>query len=145
MSVVVAILLLLQLPVTSGPAGAIAGQVRAANGLAAANVRVAATPANADATPDGSRTLVSIGQTDSEGRYRLENIPPGAYHVMAGLLDRPTYYPAATQPAAASVVRVSAGVTTQGVDFALVRSAGVTVTGRVVRADGNTAILHEIQ
>ncbi len=63
---------------------------------------------------------------------------------MAGLLDRPTYYRAATEPAGAAVVRVTAGALTQAVDFALVRSAGVTVSGRVVRADGNTTIQHRL-
>ena len=139
MTLVATILFLLQ--IAAAPAGQITGQVRSVNGAPAAEVRVAAIPVSAENPPAGdSPTLVSIAQTDSEGRYRLENVPPGNFHVMAGLLDCPTYYPAATQTAGASVVRVVAGVPTQGVDFTLMRSAGVTVSGRVVRADGNTTI-----
>src|SRR5262245_22722635 len=140
MNIVLAILLLLQLAApVAGQSGVITGQVRTSNGEPARDVRVAATPVQAGDAKEGSAPLVSISQTDGEGKYRLENIPPGAYHVLAGLLDRPTYYPAATQPAAAAVVRVTAGATTQGVDFALVRSAGVNVKGRVIRVDGSTA------
>jgi hypothetical protein len=145
MNIAFTLLLLLQLPVgATSQAGAIAGRVRTSQGGPAVEVRVAATPVEAGNTTDGAPTLLSIGQTDSEGRYRLENIPPGNYYVLAGLLDRPTYYPAAVQPSAARVVKVAAGATTQGVDFSLVRSAGVSVKGRVVRADGSTTTRQQL-
>ena len=151
MTVVATILFLLQ--IAAAPAaqtGTITGQVRSANGAPATEVRVAAIPVSVENPRAGdSPTLVSIAQTDSEGRYRLEKVPPGDYYVMAGLsgsshlLSR--RHAARRRGRRAGDCRRS----TQGVDFALVRSAGVTRerasgSGRRQHNDPATA-LHECQ
>jgi hypothetical protein len=79
----------------------------------------------------GEGALVSLTQTDSNGRYRLEGIPPGRYHIQAGLVDAPTYFPGVPGRAAAQSVQVAAGAIVEGLDFPLVVSAGVRVSGRI--------------
>jgi protocatechuate 3,4-dioxygenase beta subunit len=76
------------------PAGAVAGQVLNRDGRPAASVRVSAMAVpEAGAVVNSATALVSIAMTDSEGRYRLENVLPGRYYIMAGFVDLPTYYP----------------------------------------------------
>jgi hypothetical protein len=94
-------------------------------------VRIAAVPA-AEAEKTGGTALLGISLTDEEGRYRLENIPPGRYYIFAGLIDLPSYYPNATSIAAATPVDVDAGVTLSGIDFRMARPASLAVTGRLI-------------
>ena len=37
--------------------------------------------------------LASIAETDSNGNYRLDDLPPGRYYVVTGKFDDGTYYP----------------------------------------------------
>jgi len=62
------------------PVGVITGQIRAMDGLPAAKVEVAAVEIEqyGNLNP-ATAILVSLGQTDAEGRYRLERVPPGRY------------------------------------------------------------------
>jgi hypothetical protein len=89
------------------------------------------------AAPDSSGAvgvgtmLVSFGQTDDSGRYRLENIPPGRYTIAAGLVDFPTFYPGVTSLTQARIITVTSGSTIAGVDFSLKRSTGIRVSGHV--------------
>ncbi|HZI50446.1 MAG TPA: carboxypeptidase regulatory-like domain-containing protein [Terriglobia bacterium] len=78
--------------------GSVSGRVLSTDGKPAAGVRVAAVVAPEQGTGNptnvtGGPTLLSLAQTDNEGSYRLENIPPGRYYITAGLVDLPTYYP----------------------------------------------------
>jgi Carboxypeptidase regulatory-like domain len=47
----------------------------------------------------GSRVMAmevgcaSLAETDKDGRYRLDRLPPGRYYILTGLVDAPTYYP----------------------------------------------------
>src|SRR5688572_27464981 len=76
------------------PNGTITGQVLARDGQPAVGVRVSAMAVPDPGMPaTGGTALVSLGMTDSAGRYRLESIPPGRYYVVAGFVDGPTYYP----------------------------------------------------
>jgi hypothetical protein len=103
--------------------GVIAGQLRGVDGQPASRVRVAVA--------DDTGTLVSQGQTDASGNYQLTNIPPGRYYVTAGLIELPTYFPGALRAEEARTVIVTAAGAATGVDFALLRAAGVRVSGRV--------------
>ena len=71
--------------------GTVTGILRNADGKPAAGVRVSAVPqTDAIETTAAGLTLSSIAETDANGRYQLENVPPGRYYVAAGRLDFPT-------------------------------------------------------
>ena len=111
-----------------GPSGSISGTVRVAGGVPQAGVRVAAMAVpQADIPQSDSTVLVSITQTDSTGRYRLENVPPGRYYIMSGIVSAPTYYPGSLDAGAASIVTMAAGSDLTGYDFT---SIGPTVAPR---------------
>ena len=74
---------------------------------------------------------MGISQTDADGRYRLEGIPPGRYYIFAGLIDFPSYYPNATALDRATAIVVDPGSTVSGIDFSMARPAGLTVAGRL--------------
>lgn len=115
--------------------GTATGVVRAIDGGPAVGVRVAAMVITdlTNTTVEGA--LVSLTQTDSDGRYRLENIPPGRYYIQAGLVDSPTFYPGVPARDRATSVQILAGATVNGLDFVLAHSAGVRVSGRVPLSD----------
>jgi hypothetical protein len=79
----------------------------------------------------GEGALVSLTQTDSAGRYKLEAIPPGRYYIQAGLVDFPTYYPGVTTTNGARSIQITAGAALEALDFGLVLAPGVRVGGRV--------------
>jgi hypothetical protein len=90
--------------------GSISGTLKDATGAPLAGVRVGAMAVSGDqATPTESGVLVSITQTDASGRYFLENVSPGRYHIVAGLVTFPTYYPGTEDISKAAVVTVGAG------------------------------------
>jgi TonB family protein len=107
------------------------------NGQPAANIRVSAMVIpEAGVSITEASSLASVVLTDSDGRYRLENIPPGRYYVTAGFLDVPTYYPGVTSINSAKAVNVEPGSTVTGIDFTTAVSAGATVSGRVIYPPG---------
>jgi hypothetical protein len=99
-------------------AGAITGRVLGMNGRPAAGVRVAlASPdANGKITSD---ILAGLTVTDETGHYRIENIPPGRYGIVAGAVAAPTFYPGTVNSSGASLLTIQRGATTSGLDFAL--------------------------
>ncbi|HEX5000412.1 MAG TPA: carboxypeptidase regulatory-like domain-containing protein [Terriglobia bacterium] len=120
----------------SAPAGAqigrgvVTGRIRAADGQPAAGARVAAMEvSDPNVAVSGASLLASITETDSDGRYRLDDLPPGRYYVVVGKLDTPTYYPGAKTVANARAVAVTAGATVAGIDFTA--SLPLRVKGRV--------------
>src|SRR5262249_24525217 len=78
--------------------------------------------------------------TDGQGRYRLMNIPPGRYYVIAGVVGDATYYPAAANPAGATVITIGSGSTTENLDFRLLKAFGRKVSGRVKPNIGDTRV-----
>ena len=100
--------------------GVITGVVRMPDGTPAVHVRVAAMPVSADAIGPGNATmLVALSETDDFGVYRLEEVPAGRYHVVAGRVDSPTFYPGVADMAGAAVVTVTAGNEVSGIDFTI--------------------------
>jgi hypothetical protein len=72
--------------------GSISGTLREKTSELRAGVRVAAVAVSEIGAPQGTATvLVSITETDKEGRFRLENIPPGRYYIVSGIVEAPTY------------------------------------------------------
>lgn len=100
-------------------------------------VRVSAIPAppinvraldgqNYWATPAPTGTAI----TDREGRYRLSNIPPGRYYLVAGILGQATYFPGVTESERATVVTLAAAGA-ETVDFKLAVAHGGRLSGRL--------------
>src|SRR5262245_58311879 len=102
----------------SRSSGSISGILVGKGGMPLEGVRVRAVavpePGAADAE---TSVLVSLGQTDSQGRYLLENVPAGRYYIAAGFVALPTYYPGVTTRSSATVVEVRAGATLSGINF----------------------------
>jgi hypothetical protein len=76
--------------------------------------------------PPESSTL-----TDKEGRYRLNNLPPGRYYIMAGAFGEPTYYPGTAAMEMGTAINIASGSNTQNLDFKLLKLLGGKIGGRV--------------
>ena len=61
--------------------------------------------------------MMSIAQTDSEGRYRLVNIPPGGYYVAAGSADMLRYYSSNSAPSQRIALGVKANEAINSINF----------------------------
>ena len=100
--------------------GTVTGSLRTATGTPAAGVRVSAL-----AKPEvlielnEATCLAGIAETDASGRFRLENIPPGRYYIVAGRIDMPTFYPGVVNANDGMVILVTPGATLPGIDFVL--------------------------
>jgi hypothetical protein len=114
--------------------GTIAGQLRTSEGNPAVSFRVAAIPAPGPTVrpSDGSNYYytqppVSTALTDSLGRYRLVNVPPGRYFIVSGT----TYYPTTIDADKAMVITVGPNSRTEDLDFRLLTAFGGKVTGHI--------------
>ena len=135
--VALASLLLLQGATAARP-GVVVGQLQTREGAPAAAIRITALPApppnilpsdgqNYYATTAPASTTLS----DAQGRYRLANLAPGRYFVVASVFGYPTFYPSATNADRATVVTVGADSPVQGIDFTVLMPPGGRVSGRV--------------
>jgi hypothetical protein len=126
------LLLVLPVPVQNGPNGSVTGRILSTDGKTpAAGVRVTAM-ADIDVGGPGMAVHASIVETESDGRYRLENIPPGRYYITAGFVTTPTYYPGVTALTDAATVTVTSGRTVEAIDFTMRIPQGLKVSGRFV-------------
>jgi hypothetical protein len=140
------ILVLLQAAAPARP-GVVTGQVQTPQGAPAAAIRISALPAPppnilpSDGQNYYSSTLPQ-GTTlsDAQGRYRLTNLAPGRYFIVASVFGYPTYYPSVTNADRATVVTVAADRPSEGVNFSLQLPPGGRVSGRV-----NTAAAPGVQ
>lgn len=113
---------LLTLLVTSpqqNPAnGSIAGAIQLPGGAAVAGIRVAAMAVtDPPAAPTDTTVFVSTAQADLNGHYRLENVPPGRYYIVAWPTTGLMYYPAGNALSMASIVTVTPGRQLAAFDF----------------------------
>lgn len=111
--------------------GTITGRVLTADGSPAAMVRVAALDVPADGTAGAEApALIALTQTGADGNYRLTDVPPGRYFIMAGVVETPTYYPGTRALSSAKPLDIAAGKTVSGIDFRIEPvSTGLTVSG----------------
>jgi hypothetical protein len=125
-----ALLWILLLAQTQG--GVIAGRIVSIDGSPAAQRRVVAQAVleRADVAL-GASMLAGLAQTDNDGRFRLENIPPGRYYIVLDPLDIPSYYPGVTKPDRATIVTVSDASVIEGMDFKIPDFEGGKVYGRL--------------
>jgi hypothetical protein len=107
-------------------------------GAPAAAIRISALPApppnilpsdgqNYYATTAPAATTL----TDAQGRYRLGNLAPGRYLIIASVFGYPTFYPATNSADRATVVTVGAEAPVAGIDFTVLMPPGGRVSGHV--------------
>lgn len=134
--------------------GSISGKVLKANGAPVTGVPV--TFISRDGANAGPYMGRFSAQTDSDGAYRIENLPAGDYVVAAAIEDKRggfdmrarllgesqivTYHPAAIRVRDASAVRVDPGRETGGVNITLVTRKAYAVSGTVMHQQDGTAI-----
>jgi len=114
-----AFLLAFQGAATPPPPGKVTGILRKGNGMPATGVRISAMPKPETREDVVGFALVAIAQTDEAGRFRLEDVPPGSYFIVAGRVDRPTYYPAGSDIEKGKLVDVGPGAEVSGIDFTM--------------------------
>ena len=93
--------------------GIVSGSLKTTDGRAASGVRVGAV----DADDPTSSSLLSVTETDSNGKYRLTNIPAGRYYIVAGRLNDLHYYPSGGDRAKAAEIMVEAARIRADVNF----------------------------
>jgi hypothetical protein len=120
MSTLAAVLILLQgiIPAQSDT-GTITGSLRTESGTPAKGVRMAVVASSATSADRTGTEMISIAETDPEGRFVLENIPPGKYLVIAGSLSAPTFYPGTADFTRATLLSVTTASTTRNIDFTI--------------------------
>jgi len=132
-----ALFLLLQVATAARP-GVVMGQLQTREGAPAAAIRISALPApppnilpsdgqNYYATTAPAATTL----TDAQGRYRLANLAPGRYLIIASVFGYPTFYPATNSADRATVVTVGAQAPVAGIDFTVLMPPGGRVSGHV--------------
>jgi TonB family protein len=115
------ILLLLSL----AQAGTINGRLLRADGNPAVGMRIAAVEAS------DRVSMMSVTQTDSAGRYRLEGVPPGRYYIQAGPLGASSYLPGTPDLAKAMVVVVTGSAPVVARDFSFTQWSNILKTTRM--------------
>jgi len=84
-------LLMLGTTALQSETGSVTGVLKTSEGLPAVGVRVAVMAIADSAFAATGDELVSLVATDEDGRFLLENIPPGRYFISAGRVDLPTF------------------------------------------------------
>jgi hypothetical protein len=127
---VIAFLLLQGIPIQQG--GTVSGILRDSSGAPVPGVRMAAVMRPDSLAEIAEGTASIYAETDSEGKYSLESIPPGRYVIAAGRLDLQTFYPGTQEIENATVVSVTPGAKLANINFAMSgTSAGRAGNGRV--------------
>jgi hypothetical protein len=147
-SFLLSLLFLLQgIPIQAQQGGTVTGMLRDAAGKPVSGVRVAAVAVpQSPADAQTSTAMGAIAETDANGQYRLENVPPGRYYIAAGRLDLPTYYPGTQGMGKGTVVVVTAGSASTQINFTLQGSSAGRATsfgllGGVVLSATPSAVL----
>jgi hypothetical protein len=145
MGAILALLLLLQ-AATATPLrpGVVVGRLQTKEGAPAAAIRISALPAPppnirpSDGQNYYSTTVpASTALTDAQGHYRLANLAPGRYFILATIFGYSTFYPATTSADGAIVVTVGADAPVEAVDFTVLMPPGGRISGRVDTPPGN--------
>src|SRR5688572_7940328 len=105
--------------------GSVRGAVRTGVGPME-GIRVAVEPVD---NTLGAGVLESIGLTEKDGTFLLENVTPGRYHVVFGRIGAPVYHPGVTNKNEATTILVVAGATTTVPDMI---SKTTSVSGTVI-------------
>jgi hypothetical protein len=119
--------------------GAVSGRLLTIEGTPAANVRVVAFAVPGRGNPDDNLNYFELASptdrtlTDNDGNYRLQELIPGTYYIMAGAAGpgQATYYPEAGNIRGADVIRVAAGEEVPNLNFQLLNRLGGKLSGRI--------------
>src|SRR5262245_32317963 len=97
------------IPIQPTQSGTITGTLKDSAGKPAVGIRVMAVPRpeSFDVLAGDVSAYSSLSETDEQGRYKLEGVPPGRYLVSAGNLSVPTYYPGIQVMVEAKVLTVT--------------------------------------
>jgi Carboxypeptidase regulatory-like domain len=100
--------------------GKVTGVLRDSLGMPLPGVRIAAVSRGDTVEAAAAGVSMSgLAETDEQGRFTLEDIPPGRYAIAAGRLDLQTYYPGTQSLADARVLTINAGESVTGINFVL--------------------------
>ena len=94
--------------------GTVTGMVRTSTGAPAPGARV--TAMSATSSTGALRAISRITVTDAVGRYRLEDVLPGNYTIVAG-------YNGTREISKAAAVSITPGITVSGIDFVLAEAS----------------------
>ncbi|HZI51383.1 MAG TPA: hypothetical protein VFE29_06130 [Terriglobia bacterium] len=97
--------------------GRVSGTLKTTAGMPAAGVRVVAIAVPEIPSEVTTTSYLSIAQTDQEGRFLLQDVPPGRYYIAAGRLNAPTFYPGTQTRASGTVLSIVAGASVSGIEF----------------------------
>jgi hypothetical protein len=139
MMTIVALVLLLLQAATPARTGVVSGQLQTKEGTPAAAIRISALPAPPPniRPSDGQNYYAatapaSTALTDAQGRYRLANLGPGRYFVIASVFGFPTFYPGTTNADGGTVITISPEApAVDSINFTVLMPPGGRVTGRV--------------
>jgi hypothetical protein len=108
------------IPAQARQDGMVSGVLKDAEGRPIAGVRMAAiTRSESREDAIASPSMAGLAETDEQGRYVLNGLPPGRYFIAAGRLDVQTYYPGTSNMALAKEVTIPPGLVVSGIDFTL--------------------------
>ena len=126
--------------------GAIEGRILDQDGEPVARIQASLIRAR---YVQGRRVLQPAGsdQTDDRGQFRIYDIPPGTYYLMAtprvfGVTDEsravypPIYFPGVLDPQEAAKIKMVSGGELRGYDLPLFETTGYQITGKVTSPDG---------
>jgi hypothetical protein len=140
MHAILALLLLLQAATAARP-GVVTGQLQTKEGMPAAAIRISAVPAPPPniRPSDGQNYYATdfnraAGTTlsDAQGRYRLANLAPGRYFIIASVFGYPTFYPGTTNADGGTVITITADApAAERINFTVLLPPGGRVSGRV--------------
>ena len=140
----IAVLVLVLLQGTATRPGGVAGLLHTREGAPAPAIRVSALPAPPpNIRPSDGQNYYSVTVptsttvTDANGRFRLANLAPGRYFIVASPFGYSTFYPGTTNADGATVVTITDSVV-DSVDFTVVMPPGGRVSGRVDRPPAST-------
>lgn len=118
--------------------GAVSGQLRTIDGVPAVNVRVVAVAVpRGRANPNDTLNYFELAQpvdrtlTDNEGNFRLQELLPGNYYLLAGANPQGTYYPGEDNIRAAEIITIESGVEVPNLSFQLKHRLGGKLSGRI--------------
>jgi protocatechuate 3,4-dioxygenase beta subunit len=125
----------------AGATGTVSGRVTTSDGKPVASIGVGLMPADFN-SPTDFKTVGST-KTDTDGRYKIANVPAGRYRLQS---LAPLYAPQGDQRSGffggGKLVTVGAGESVEDIDVVLVR--GGVVTGRVTSPEGKPVVEERI-